>query len=181
MAQGKKYGDDIRERAFALLSCSNNVSEVAGKLGLPYSTVKTWEKKWLEEKSKDEKNESGEDKQEGGTVVHDLVKLRALKKEEFVNDAWGLIEKCNSLLSRRVTRALEREEEMDKLFIEAIDESTPAERRKAIVNLLATLKMEDTTKISTILGTLYDKQALACREATSIVGGAVEIKKFEDL
>ena len=177
MAQGKKYGDDIRERAFALLSCSSNVREVAKKLGLPYSTVKTWEKKWLADRSGSEENESSD----GSVEERDLAKLRTLKKEEFVNEAWESISSCNAMLSLRVKRALEYEKEIDKLFSEAIDESTPPDKRKQLVNIMASMKLEDTSKICVILGTLYDKQALACREATSIVGGSVEIKKFEDL
>lgn len=47
MARGKKYNDDIKEKAFALLACNNNAQVVADKLGLPYTTVKGWEKKWI--------------------------------------------------------------------------------------------------------------------------------------
>ena len=47
MAQGKKYNDDVKERAFALLACNNSVAYVAKELDLPYSTVKTWEKNFF--------------------------------------------------------------------------------------------------------------------------------------
>lgn len=39
----------------------------------------------------------------------------------------------------------------------------------------------DYREISTVVGTLYDKQALAANEPTNVVGGSVEVKKFEDL
>ena len=47
--RGKKFNDDIKEKALALLATNNNAKFVADKLGLKYTTVKTWEKKFLEQ------------------------------------------------------------------------------------------------------------------------------------
>ena len=49
MAKGKKYNDDIKEKAYALLACNNNAQVVADELAIPYTTVKTEEKKWVKE------------------------------------------------------------------------------------------------------------------------------------
>ena len=45
---------------------------------------------------------------------------------------------------------------------------------------LAKIKVEDVKSLATVLGTLYDKQALANKEATAIVEGSITVKKFED-
>jgi hypothetical protein len=46
--------------------------------------------------------------------------------------------------------------------------------------MVASLKCDDLGRLVAILGTLYDKQALANREETEIVGGSV-VAKFEDM
>ena len=54
--KGKKYNDDIKEKAFALLAVNNSVSYVAKQMGLPRSTVKSWKEtydKMAEERGED--------------------------------------------------------------------------------------------------------------------------------
>ena len=41
---------------------------------------------------------------------------------------------------------------------------------------MAAIKVEDVGKLATMLGTLYDKQALANNEATSKVDGVIRIE-----
>ena len=189
MAQGKKYNDDLKERAFALLACNNSVAYVAKELRLPYSTVKTWEKKFL---AQSEELTRKEKEQNSGSVnnevtkqnnEHNLVKLRNNKKAEFVENAWSLIEKCETLIERRLSRAIEREEAIDS-FVEEIAQIDREElnetQRKILCTKLGSIKIESVKEIAVILGTLYDKQALANKEATSIVDGNIMIK-FEDL
>ena len=102
MAQGKKYNDDLKERAFALLVCNNSVAYVAKELDLPYSTVKTWEKKFLaqsEELARQEKERddgSPNDEVTKSNDELDLAKLRKKKKEEFVESAWSHLQVRNS-------------------------------------------------------------------------------------
>lgn len=169
MAKGQKYNDDIKERAFALLAVNNSVSYVARELGLPRSTVKSWKEAYDREAEK-----SGEDT---------IAKLRQKKKEEFVDNAWGLIGKAQTLLERRLDRAIEGEDEIDAL----VDEITQLDhkqltdsQRKALYSRIAAIKVESVKELAVVLGTLYDKQALANKEATAIVEGSVAIKKFED-
>ncbi len=150
MAAGKKYNDDIKEQAFALLACNNSVAEVARALNLPYSTVKTWRNKYLAESDKLAQN--GENDEDNGEK--DLAKLRQLKKQEFIDDAWRIIGKAQKLIERRIDGAMN-------------EPNNPAKE----INI---------RELSTVLGTLYDKQALANQEATSIVEGGVSLK-FEDL
>lgn len=170
MARGQKYNDDIKEKAFALLAVNNNVQEVAKQLDLPYNTVKTWEKKFLKE---------AEDNQDTNLRTENLVELRNKKKKEFVDSSWNIISKAQTLLERRITRALEKEDELDSLVteIEQLDyKDLSQEQRKALHKKMAAIKVEDVGKLATMLGTLYDKQALANNEATSKVDGVIRIE-----
>ena len=80
-----------------------------------------------------------------------LKKLREQKKQEFIQSAWRIIEKSSRLIEKKLTAADEG--------VEKIDAKT----------------------LSTVLGTIYDKQALASAEPTQIVEGKVEMIRFEDL
>lgn len=180
MAQGKKYNDDIKEKAYALLACNNNAQVVADELGIPYTTVKTWEKKWV-------KQAQGRAEATGETVTkHDednLIELRKKKKAEFVEDAWGLIGKIRTLLERRIDRALDSEDILDELVeeITKLDNKQLTDaQRKALYSKMHSIKIESAKELAVVLGTLYDKQALANKEATAIVEGNISFKKFED-
>ena len=169
MAKGQKYNDDIREKAIALLTVNNSVSFVARELGLPRSTVKSWKEAFDKEAE-----ESGED---------NIAKLRQKKKEDFINDAWRLIDLSKSVLEKRLTRAMDNEEALDELVeeISKLDYKTlTSQQRQALYMKLAKIKVEDVKSLATVLGTLYDKQALANKEATAIVEGSITVKKFED-
>lgn len=174
--RGKKFNDDIKEKALALLATNNNAKFVADKLGLKYTTVKTWEKKFLEQSNT-------------GNVPQDkdLVALRKKKKAEFVDNAWEIIEKTQSLLMKRIERALDSEDKIDQLLEEILlldNKDLSQEQRKALYRKISTIKVEDVGKIATVLGTIYDKQALASNEPTSRVEGNLRledlIKKVED-
>lgn len=169
MAKGQKYNDDIREKAIALLTVNNSVSFVARELGLPRSTVKSWKEAFDKEAEA-----SGED---------NIAKLRQKKKEDFINDAWKLIDLSKGVLEKRLTRARDNEEALDELVDEIckLDYKTlTSQQRQALYMKLAKIKVEDVKSLATVLGTLYDKQALANKEATAIVEGSITVKKFED-
>lgn len=168
--RGKKFNDDIKEKALALLATNNNAKFVADKLGLKYTTVKTWEKKFLEQAN------TGDVPQE-----KNLVALRNKKKAEFVDNAWEIIEKTQSLLMKRIERALESEDKIDQLLEEILlldNKDLSQEQRKSLYRKISTIKVEDVGKIATVLGTIYDKQALASNEPTSRVEGSL---RLEDL
>lgn len=168
MASGQKYNDDIKERAYALFDTNNNVEYVSRKLGVPESTLRGWKKKYEEELEKDPV----------------LARKRAKYKADFVRRAWSSINMAQSLLARRLERAIANEDAIDALIElvdeEAIERKMPEKKRRELVGTVAGLKCEDIGKLVTILGTLYDKQALANREETEIVGGHV-VTRFEDL
>lgn len=192
MAQGKKYSDELKEKAIALLSC-NNAAYVAEELGLPYSTVKTWELKALKQAQRDmEAKETPEGNNEVTKPTkptkrfteQNLVELRQKKKEEFIESAWELINLSKGVLEKRLKRALENEEALDDLVdeITKLDYKTlTSQQRQALYMKLSKIKVDDVKSLATVLGTLYDKQALANKEATAIVEGNITVRKFEDL
>jgi transposase-like protein len=165
MRKQRTYNDKDKEKAFALLTSGETCSQVAETLGIPYTTVKTWEKKWEEEGfGEDNKN---------------LVEIRNQKKEEFTRNAWDIIGKANELLSRRIERALASEDEIDEIINEvalAGKATLQPEEKKHLFSKLRAIKVDDIREIATVIGTIYDKQALANKEATSVVEGGVVVE-----
>lgn len=160
---GKKYNDDVKEKVRALLAINNSISQVAKQTGLAYSTIHDWKRAF--------EQEEGE---------NNLDILRENKKKEFIDSTWETIKMTESLIHRRIKRAVDKESEIDEV-IKAVAKADlyPAEK-KEIINQLKQIKIEDISKLSTVFGVLYDKHALANKEATSIVDGNIKVKKFED-
>ena len=90
-------------------------------------------------------------KKEALTKDDEFARVRSEKKKEFIQTAWRIIEKGSKILEKKMTEA-----DTD-------------------------LEKADMRAISTVLGTIYDKQALASAEPTQIVEGKVEMIRFEDL
>lgn len=194
MARGSKFSDEIKEMAFALLATNNNVQAVANKLGIPRTTVNTWKKQWeREEKEAVEQSNSGGSTENGsGEVINSgaseltsstssLVEARQRKKEEFVDKAWGMLERTQTLLERRIKRAEEHEHEIDELIkdVEKLPGLNQTERN-TLYSKLSEIKLESAKSLAVLLGTLYDKQALAAKEPTMNVGGSVT-HRWEEL
>lgn len=166
MAQGKKYSEEIKEKALALLAVNDNVTQTAKALGLPESTVRQW------------KNHRAREDEDDA-----FAKLREKKKKAFIRSAWNNVERANRLIYKRLNRAEKAEKELDELLVlvrnAKKEELTDDEKRK-IFRTLAILRVDDISKLSTVLGTLYDKQALAACEATAVVDGKIAVPRFED-
>ena len=169
MARGKKYNDDIKEKVYALAETNNSMAFIAKELNLPRSTVITWIK-----------NREKELEESGGD---NFEQLRQKNKENFVKAAWKTIELSQNLIERRLQRAKDHEDELDRIVEEIAsmgDKELSAEEKQKLCKKIREIKLEDVGKLVTVLGTLYDKQALASKEATAIVGGSMDIKSFED-
>lgn len=167
MAKGKKYNEDVKEKAYALFASGNSYAFVSEKLGIPESTLRGWRKQ--------PSNAENEEK---------LAELRAKKKQEFVDRAWRSIELSQNIMERRLRRALEQENEIDELLLlvdeSARDEGLTQEMKRGLLTRVSALHCDDLGKLVQVQGVLYDKQALANKEATEIVDGQVTLKKFED-
>lgn len=178
----RRYTDEDRIKALELLALGHSASDIAKTLNIPRTTIINWQT--------DKTIRAQEIKKELDT--EQLGKLRQQKKEEFVNNAWKSIGMANELIERQLKRALEQENEINKLLDDAIDEIEASEMeykekqaaKRAVYSRIAQLKIEDINKLSTTLGTLYDKQALAQGDATINAGIKVkldgELEDFAD-
>lgn len=184
--KGKQYNDDIREKALALLIVNNNVAYVAEKLGLPYTTVRQWKlnaekksgakfditKTVKEDKSDNEKkNVKKECKLESN-----FVELRTKKKMEFIDKAWELIDDSIAVANKRIKRARTLEDNIDIVASAIIKNAGKITEATGIgwfslldlVKELNSMKSPKIGELSTMIGVMYDKQALSQGEATAI-------------
>ena len=160
MAQGKKFSAEIREKALALLASGKSVPEVAKECNLNYNTVYGWNVR----QGKDDPR---------------FEELKSQKKEEFIQNAWACVMKSQSLIMKWLERAQASEEAIDKLIDEVeSDPDLSYPERKALISKLAAIKLDDVSKLGVIMGTMYDKYALAANEPTVNHGGVV---RFEEL
>ena len=139
MARGQKYPDEIKEKAFLLYATCGNYNEVSRELDVPITTIKGW----IDKKNPDE-----------------LDELRKKKKEEFVDKASDIIDKGLRLLNRRLDRAIEHEDDLDKLIDEIYrteKEELSQEEKNRLVSKIRSLQIQNMRDITTAIGTLYDK------------------------
>lgn len=157
MSRGKKTPPEVIYQIMTSWTVTNNYKETARELDLPYMTVKS-----IVDKNKDKP---------------EFVKLRNEKMNEFSARASEIIQKGLTLLNRRLDRALASEEDLDLLIDEiyATDkEELSQDEKNRLVNKIRTLQVQNMKDITTAIGTLYDKKALADgkpTERTEIVGG----------
>lgn len=159
MARGKKYSDEMKEKAYFMYATSGNINAVSKELGVPYATVAGW----LKAKARDEPDE--------------FDKLRDEKKRDFIEKSSDIIDKGLDLLDRRLDRALNQEIELDMLIDEIFssdkEELSPKEK-ESLIRKIRALQLQDVKSITTAIGTLYDKRALAKGESTEKT--TIEIK-----
>lgn len=158
MMRGQKTSLETIYKIMTSWTITNNFKETAGELGLPISTVKG-----IVDKNKDKP---------------EFVKLRNEKMDEFSDRASEIIQKGLTLLNRKLDRALSSEEELDELIDEIYD--TPKaqlsqDEKNRLVNKIKALQLTDIKAITTAIGTLYDKRALAEGGATENVTVSVKL------
>ena len=157
MSRGKKTPPEVIYKIMTSWTVTNNYKETARDLDLSVSTVKD-----IVVKNKDKP---------------EFVKLRNEKMDEFSKNASEIIQKGLTLLNRRFDRALNCEEDLDilidEIFSTGKSELTQNEKDK-LVNKIRALQLQDIKAVTTAIGTLFDKKALADGNTTENV--AVEIK-----
>lgn len=162
-----KYTFEDKERVYALYATGMAGREIARQLDIPQTTVVRWIK---------ETRTSGEPcepqtvvNQDGSKKTIDLEAMRTAKKVEFINSAWALITKSLQLADKRITRALEKEAELDALIDEIGAEDMNDKQKSALISKLRELQIQGVRELSTLIGTMYDKAALASGDSTSKV------------
>lgn len=143
MARGKKYTDELKEKAYLMYATCGNINEVSRTLGIPYATVAGWLKA---------KAEAEPDK---------FDKVRDEKKKDFISKASTIIDKGLELLDKRFERALNQEQELDKAVEAILESEISAKEKQALINKVRALQLHDVKAITVAIGTLYDKRVLA--------------------
>lgn len=148
MARGKKHKPETVYKVMLSYFVTGNYSETAEQLNLAVSTVRTIV-------------EANIDKEE-------FAKLRQEKKDEFVERADKIIYMSQELLERRLNTALDDQRKLDDLIerVEELDDLSPGDQKR-ILKKLSKLQLNNLSEITTALGTMYDKRALAKGEPTS--------------
>lgn len=157
MSRGKKTSPGVIHEIMASWMITNNFKETAENLGLPLTTVKE-----IVDKNRDKP---------------EFVELRNEKMKEFSDRASEIIQKGLTLLDKRFDRAIASEEDLDvlidEIFASGKDEIS-ADEKMRLVNKIRALQLQDIRAITTAIGTLYDKKALADGSSTSNL--TVEVK-----
>ena len=164
MSRGKKTTPEVVYQIMTSWAVTNNYAETARALNLATSTVK---KVVDDNKDKDE-----------------FVRLRDECKMDFAKKATQIIDKGMILLNNRFERALEQEDNLDVL-IDAIFDSDKTELtqddKKQLVSKIRALQLQDIKAITTAIGTLFDKRALAQGEATNNTSVSITLPEgFDD-
>lgn len=144
MPRGKKTSPETVYEIMTSWVITNNYKETARNLNLPVSTVKN-----IVDNNKDKP---------------EFVKLRNEKINEFSSHASEIIQKGLILLNKRFDRALSSEEDLDVLIDEifaAGKEELSQDEKNRLVNKIKALQLQDIKAITTAIGTLFDKKALA--------------------
>ena len=145
---------------------SNNVA-VAEKFGIAESTVRKYRKEFNKDPA--------------------YANLCEDKKAKFTEIGWDTIIHSSELLNKRIKRANEAETELDKLLHDTVklmvkkDSGFSEGTIDAFVKKFMSLQLHDMSKVATVLGTIYDKVALASKEPTQNISTNINTIKFEDL
>lgn len=149
MAKGKKTDTETVYKIMISVFSTNNFNETARQLNIPVKTVETLYKKNIKKE--------------------EFAKLCIDKKEEFANKATRIIDKATTLLEQKIDIALEQQEELNKILDDVMDlkdKDANYKRKKALANKIEALQLNRLSELTTAVGTLYDKRALAQGEST---------------
>ncbi len=148
MAKGKKTDNETIYKVMLSYITTRNYSETARQLNMPESTVRK-----IVDDNKDKE---------------EFARLCEEKRDEFVEKADKIIYKATQLLERRLDTALESQDELDEIIQEIYnDDDLKDQQKRSLATRVSRLQLNALNEITTALGTMYDKRALAKGEPTS--------------
>lgn len=160
--RGKKITEEQKEKVKAViyLNPELNHSGIARQTGIPESTL------------------HGLLKDETFLDKDKYEEARNIKKQEFINNAWEVVQKALLLTNKRFTKALDDEDAIEQLISVVQDHDLTVAEKKTLVTRLNGLQMNNIRDIAITLGTIYDKQALASGEPTTITQSSKSIPEL---
>lgn len=200
----KKYTNKEKAEVLKRLQAGESASAVSREMKIPRTTLLAWlksveksveptgagaRKKNTRACEKNSTNSTGGEKS-GKKIVKSKEEAAAEKekkrketlvanKKKFSNDSWDNIKKAQEVINRRLDRALKQEAAIDELVdivLNANDEELSEEQKKSLLHKLRKIRVDDVRDVVVVIGTLYDKQALANDEATNIVDGGLQVE-----
>lgn len=150
MARGKKTDNETIYKVMLSHAVTNNYNQTSRDLDIPEPTVRKIVKDNIEKE--------------------EFTKLYEQKREDFVKKADKIIDKATTLLDRRLTTALDKQDELDLLLdtVYDVDEEDMKPKEKLeIAKKLSRIQLNALNEITIALGTVYDKRALALGQSTS--------------
>lgn len=162
-----KHSEELKEKILAELALGTPATQLSKKYEIPVSTIMTW--KGIAKKTSDE-----------------FDNLRQEKKKAFVDNAWELINDSMAVAQKRIKRSKDFEDNID-IVASAIKKHSGEISKETglgwfdLLNLikeLQTLKNPKLGELSTLIGTMFDKQAVAEGKPTEIV--KVKLEDFTE-
>lgn len=153
----KQQNEKIKERVIAMYESGMSVPEIEKATGKPHSTIYRWINSY---KVSDEGPQ--------------IEQKRAYRKEQLIEDAWDILSGSMSILKQRIGKAKQNEEAAAAIIKELMQDDEMSEvRRKVLISQLAELNFSNIRDITTVINTVYDKQAAASGE--SVTDNKIEI------
>lgn len=147
-----QLSEEKREKARALFAVGKSINHVARELKMSTSTAKKIKDRLYEDDG--------------------FLKQRAACKEQFINAAWEQILDAMQLGHQKIklaTAAIDGFQGQIDRLIELLEDREDANSKDIteVIKALSSVTNIPLAQISTYLGTIYDKQALASGDATS--------------
>lgn len=158
-AKNRKKSDAIKEQALLLYATTGNLTRTAETLGIAKSTLFGWVN--------------------APEHCEQVARVRIEKRMEFADKASELIDKGLLLLQRRLDTANQLESELEALLASIAatpNTEIPQQTKTALIAKIKTLEVQRLGDITTAVGTLFDKRALARGETTANAAFEVNIK-----
>lgn len=160
IAKQRTYTDADREQAFAEYTVLGNWELVSRKMGIPVNTLKSWWRRHPPD-------------------MDEYAEKRREVREGFIETASKAIENGAELINRRMELALKHQQELDDLLNDIPDGELTAVQKQELRTKIRSLELYKLNEISTAIGTLYDKRALAQGQSTE--NTTIEIKMPQDV
>lgn len=159
--KGKKTAPEVIYQVMISYAVTHSYAETARNLDMPETTVSKI--------VKDNINEP------------EFVELCAEKKQDFIETANRIIDKATELLERRLETALNDQDALQDIIAEIYaDTEMKDQQKRSVATKVAKMQLNNLSEITTAIGTLYDKRALAKGDPTSNESVTIKVELTDE-